>query len=59
MYLSGLFYFGFLVPHCTRKNNLAKKWQKNAQKIWMNSPKKLQIKKILDEVAKLWMKNKL
>jgi len=38
-------FFPFLVPDCTRKNNLAKKSQKNAQNNWMKSQKKLQIKK--------------
>jgi len=26
------FFFGFFVPNCTRKNNLAKKWQKKMAK---------------------------
>jgi len=38
---------GFLVPDCTRKNNIDNKWQKNAQKNWMELPKRLKIKKIL------------
>jgi len=32
-------FFGFLVPDCTIKNNLAKKHLKKCQKNWMKSPK--------------------
>jgi len=44
---------GFLVLDCTRKNNMAKKWYKKWQKTWMKSPKEIQTKKILDEIARL------
>jgi len=42
----GLFYFGFLVPDCTKKN-LAKEGYKKCQKNWMKSPNNFEIKKYI------------
>jgi len=45
---------GFLVPDCTRKNNLAKKWQKNGKKNLDEIAKKnFKLKINFDEIAKL------
>jgi len=46
------FFSDEIVPNCTRKNSLAKKWQ---QTMNFFARKYQIIKKKLDEITKLWM----
>ncbi len=50
---------GDLEQNCTKFFALAPHLQKNIAKKQQQIAKKIQMKKILDEIAKLWMKTKL